>query len=307
MKILITGSCGHIGSYLVKNLYKIKKIKKAILIDNLSSNKYCSLFNVNKKNNCEFFKIDLNDSNSLNKFKNIKVVFHFASMTNAELSFNNYNKVRKNNINCFKTVLKFCENTGAKLIHISSTSIYSKNKGVIDENCDSKYLIPQSPYAKIKLIEEKILKMNKVIKFNTFRFGTIAGVSPGMSFHTAVNSFCFNAAMNKPIRVYKTAINQFRPYLSIKDAFKLFKFCIENDFFENNTYNVISNNFTVQQILNKIKKIKKQIKITYVKSPIMNKLTYTIDKKKLSSKGLKLNSDLNQEIKDTLNLLKSNN
>ena len=60
MKILITGACGHIGSYFVENLYKIKKVKKAILIDNLKSNRFNSLFNTNKKNKVEFYLKDLN-------------------------------------------------------------------------------------------------------------------------------------------------------------------------------------------------------------------------------------------------------
>ena len=66
--------------------------------------------------------------------------------------------------------------------------------------------------------------------YNTFRFGTIAGVSKGIRFHTAVNKFCLNAAINENIHVYKTALNQFRPYLSLSDALKSFKFCIEKDF-----------------------------------------------------------------------------
>ena len=45
MKILITGSCGHIGSYLSDNIYKIKNVSKAILVDNLKSNRFDSLFN----------------------------------------------------------------------------------------------------------------------------------------------------------------------------------------------------------------------------------------------------------------------
>ena len=45
------------------------------------------------------------------------------------------------------------------------------------------------------------------------------------------------AAIGEKIKVYKTALNQYRPYLSIQDAFKLFKFIffiifsIINDFF----------------------------------------------------------------------------
>ena len=49
MKILITGACGHIGSYLFENVYKIKNVSKTILVDNLKSNRFSSLFNTQKK------------------------------------------------------------------------------------------------------------------------------------------------------------------------------------------------------------------------------------------------------------------
>ena len=306
MKILITGACGHIGSHLIENLYKIKKVKKAILVDNLKSNRYNSLFNINKKNKVEFYLKDLNDYKSLDQFKNIGIVFHFASMTNAEKSFGKEKEMYSNNLNCLHTVVNFCEKTGAKLVHLSSTSVYGKQTDLVDETCEKKYLKPQSPYAKIKMLEENILKKKtKSIKFNTFRFGTIAGVSKGIRFHTAVNSFCLNAAIEEKIKVYKTALNQYRPYLTLNDALKLFKFCIENDFFENDIFNVVSNNFTVNQILRKIKKFKKNIRISYVNSPIMNQLSYHVDKAKLSKHGLTLNSNLDTEIKDTLNLFKN--
>jgi UDP-glucose 4-epimerase len=306
MKILITGACGHIGSYFIENLYKIKKVKKAILIDNLKSNRFNSLFNTNKKNKVEFYLKDLNNIRSLDQFKGINIVFHFASMTNAEKSFGKEKEMFSNNLNCLKTVIKFCQKTNAKLVHLSSTSVYGKQTDLVDETCEKKYLKPQSPYAKIKIMEENILKKNtKSIKYNTFRFGTIAGVSRGIRFHTAVNSFCLNAAIGEKIKVYKTALHQYRPYLSLEDAFKLFKFCIDENFFENDIYNVVSNNFTVNQIINKIKKLKKNIKISYVNSAIMNQLSYHVDKKKLSNRGLFLNSNLDRDVADTLNLFKN--
>ena len=306
MKILITGACGHIGSYFIENLYKIKKVKKAILIDNLKSNRFNSLFNNNKKNKVEFYLKDLNDIRSLDQFKGVSIVFHFASMTNAEKSFGKEREMFSNNLNCLKNVIKFCKKTNAKLVHLSSTSVYGKQTDLVDETCEKKYLKPQSPYAKIKIMEENILKKNKkLIKYNTFRFGTIAGVSRGIRFHTAVNSFCLNAAIEEKIKVYKTALHQYRPYLSLEDAFKLFKFCIDENFFENDIYNVVSNNFTVNQIINKIKKLKKNVKISYVSSAIMNQLSYHVDKKKLSNRGLFLNSNLDRDVADTLNLFKN--
>ena len=40
MNLLITGCCGHIGSYVAQNVHKIKKIKKTILVDNIKSNRF---------------------------------------------------------------------------------------------------------------------------------------------------------------------------------------------------------------------------------------------------------------------------
>ncbi len=304
MNLLITGCCGHIGSFVAENVHKIKKIKKTILVDNIKSNRFCSLYNLKKKNNLKFYLRDINKKNSLNDFKNIKYVIHCASMTNAEKSFGKENEMYKNNIDCLKNVIAFCKKNNSKLIHISSTSVYGKQTDLVDENCEEKFLKPQSPYADIKLIEEKILNKNsdKLI-FNTFRFGTISGVSKGIRFHTAVNKFCLNAAIDEEIFVYKTALNQFRPYLSLSDAFKVFKFCIDKDFFKNDIFNALSGNFTVKQILDKIKKYKRKIKVKFVSTEIMNQLSYHVSCKKLESCGLTLKGSIDKDIKQTLKLL----
>tara|TARA_B100001057_G_scaffold278857_1_gene279119 strand:- start:298 stop:1224 length:927 start_codon:yes stop_codon:yes gene_type:complete len=304
MNLLITGCCGHIGSYLADNVYKIKKIKKTVLVDNIKSNRFCSLFNLGKNNNLKFFLRDVNKKNSLKDFRNIDYVIHCASMTNAEKSFGKEKEMYKNNIDCLKNVIDFCKKNKSKLIHLSSTSVYGKQTDLVDEDCEEKYLKPQSPYADIKLIEEKMLiKNSNKLRYNTFRFGTIAGVSKGIRFHTAVNKFCLNASINESIFVYKTALNQYRPYLSLNDAFKVFKFCIEKDFFENEIFNALSGNYTVNQILQKIRKYKKNIKVKLVKSEIMNQLSYHVSSKKLENNGLFLKGNIDNDIKQTLKLL----
>ena len=302
MKLIITGACGHIGSYLAERMYLIPKIKKTILIDSLESNRYCSLFNISNKNNLSFFQIDLSKKKSLDKFKDADYLIHLASMTNAEKSFGKEKEMYKNNLDCMNNTVDFCKKNKIKLIHLSSTSVYGKQAELVDETCAKKYLKPQSPYAKIKLIEENILKKTKKIKYNTFRFGTIAGYSKGIRFHTAVNKFCLNAALNQDISVYKTALNQYRPYLSLRDAFKVFKFCIEKNFFKNDIFNALSGNFTVNEILTKIKNKKKNIKVKLVNSEIMNQLSYHVDDSKIRKYGLKLNSDLQNDINETLKL-----
>ena len=304
MKILITGSCGHIGSYLSDNIHKVKNVSKTILVDNLKSNRFDSLFNSKKKNNLNFFNKDLNDVKSLDEFNDIDLIIHCASMTNAEKSFGKEKEMYKNNINCMKTVIKYCSETNTKLVHLSSTSVYGKQTKLVDETCEKEFLKPQSPYAKIKMIEENLLKKNRnKLRYNTYRFGTISGVSKGIRFHTAVNKFCLNASLNEKIHVYKTALHQFRPYLSVVDSFQTFKFTIENNFFENDIFNVLTGNFTVNQILQKIRKFKRNISIEYVNAPIMNQLSYHVDDSKIKYHGLKMKGNLEEDVKNTLKLL----
>ena len=302
MKLILTGACGHIGSYISKNIFKIKKITEIILIDNFNTQRYSSLFNLKKKIKISFFNKDISKTGALDNFKNVNFIIHCASLTEAANSFLKKKEMFNNNLGCMKNVIKFCIKNKTKLIHISSTSVYGRQKSIMNEN-DNSFLKPQSPYAKIKLIEESMLKKNKNrIKFTCFRFGTIAGVSPGMRFHTAINKFCFDASLNQPIKVYKTAHNQFRPYLSIRDAFKVFKFCIEKDVFNSNIYNALSTNLTVRQVIEMIKKYKKNIKIKFVNSKIMNQLSYHADNRKLIKLGLNLKSNIQEDIKKTLKL-----
>ncbi len=302
MKLLVTGACGHIGSFIIEKVAKIKRIKEVILIDNFNSHRHSTLFNLKKNKKFSFYNIDLSKT-SLKKFKKVEYLIHCASLTNAQGSFSIKKEMYRNNIACMKNVINYCIKNKSKLIHISSTSVYGKQVKIVDED-DESLLKPQSPYAEIKLQEEKMLKKNKnKIKFMSFRFGTIAGVSKGIRFHTAINKFCFNASLNEKILVYKTAYNQYRPYLSLKDAFKVFKFCIDKDVFNNDIYNALSGNYTVKQIIKMIKKYKKKTSVKFVKTKIMNQLSYHVDNQKLSNLGLKLNSSIQNDIKDTIKLL----
>jgi len=307
MKILITGGLGHIGSYLIENIGKIKFVKKIYVIDNFSTSRYCSLFNLPKTDKkIYFYQKDLAVANELKNFKRTDIVINLASLTDAESSLKIKNKVYKNNLGIFKNILTYCKKNSSKLIHISSTSVYGEQKGLVDENC--KKLRPKSPYAKVKVIEENILKKNKdKISFVSYRFGTISGVSMGMRFHTAINKFCFCALLGKPLPVWKSMMNKPRPYLSLKDAFKVIKFTIENNFFNNETFNILSQHLTLKKIISFFRKYQKTIRIKHVKSKLINQYSYKISNKKFSQRALILKSNIQHDIKSTLKIFKNIN
>ena len=305
MKILITGGLGHIGSYLLENIDKIKFIKKIYVIDNLSTNRYCSLFNLPKTNKkIYFYQKDLSLKNALKDFKKVDVVLNLASLTDAEGSLKIKNKIYRNNLFIFDNILRYCKKNSSKLIHISSTSVYGEQKGLVDENC--KKLKPKSPYAEIKVKEENILKKNK-IRFVSYRFGTISGVSKGMRFHTAINKFCLYSVLGKPLPIWKSMMNKPRPYLSLRDAFKVIKFTIENNFFNNETFNILSENLTLKKIIGYFKKCKKTIKIKYEKSKLVNQYSYRVSNEKFTRKALLLKSNIYHDIKSTLKIFRNIN
>ena len=303
MKILITGGLGHIGSYLLENIDKIKFIKQIYVIDNLSTNRYCSLFNLPKTNKkIYFYQNDLSLRNALKNFKKVDVVLNLASLTDAEGSLKIKNKIYRNNLGIFDNILRYCKKNSSKLIHISSTSVYGEQRGLVDENC--KKLKPKSPYAEIKVKEENILKENK-IRFVSYRFGTISGVSKGMRFHTAINKFCLYSVLGKPLPIWKSMMNKPRPYLSLRDAFKVIKFTIENNFFNNETFNILSENLTLKKIIGYFKKYNKTIKIKYVKSKLVNQYSYRVSNEKFTRKALLLKSNIYHDIKFTLKMFRN--
>ena len=223
-KIIITGGLGHIGSYLIERILKKEKNVHLIVIDNLSSQRIFSLFNLKTNNNkISFYDFDITKQKISTVVKKAKLIIHLSASTDAEKSLGREKEYLNNNLHGTSEVVKYAKLQNIPLIFPSSTSVYGKMKknDILYENNLNK-LFPQSPYAKIKLKEEKIIiKELKKSKYVIIRLGTIVGYSNGMRFHTAVNKFCYQASMNKKITVWKSAYNQVRPYATLDDFYRL--------------------------------------------------------------------------------------
>ena len=300
MRIVITGALGHIGSFLIRELPKKFPNAKFILIDNMLTQRYPSLFNLNKKYNYQFLDDDVNTMDLSKIVKKNDYIIHLAALTDAANSFDKSKETEKNNYTSTKKVAEICKKKKAKLIHFSSTSVYGTQNEVVDENCPAEDLKPQSPYAECKLKEENYLKKKNDLKFVTLRLGTIFGFSYGIRFHTAVNKFCWQATQQNPITIWKTAFNQKRPYLSLIDVSRAIILIIKNDIFDREIYNVVTTNKTVKEIIDVIKIFIKKIKLNYVNSKIMNQLSYEVDNKKFKNKNFKFIGNLKREINKTI-------
>ena len=184
----------------------------------MMSQRYCSLFDLPNNVKYKFLNLDLSKC-KITSIPKSDIVIHLGAKTDAAQSASFKNEFYKNNKSATINIIDYCNKYKAKLIFASSTSVYGPQDNVVYENSSIKNLNPQSPYAKIKLDEEKLIK-KKLKKTNSYlilRLGTIYGFSTGIRFHTAINKFCLQACMNENLTIWKTAYNQRRPYLGLDD------------------------------------------------------------------------------------------
>ncbi len=310
MKIVVTGALGHIGSFVVRDLVNEFPGSEIVMIDNMMTQRFPSLFDLPAVGRYRFLEADVTTLDLRPVLEGAHTVVHLAAITDAAGSFDKAAQVEANNYQATLKVAEACAETGARLIALSSTSVYGTQKAVVSEDCSPDELKPQSPYATTKLKEEDLVKKlcaEKGLRAVSCRFGTIFGTSPGMRFHTAVNKFCWQAVMGRPISVWRTAYDQKRPYLDLTDASRAISFILREDLFNSRIYNVLTLNATVRQIVETIKEFVPDLEVGFVESPIMNQLSYEVSTERFTGAGFKFSGDLRQGIGETIALLRQAN
>jgi UDP-glucose 4-epimerase len=310
MKIVVTGAIGHIGSYLIRDLAVQFPGAEIVMIDNMMTQRFPSLFNLPVLGRYRFIEVDVTRIDLQPILKDAQVLIHLAAITDAAGSFDKADLLEANNYQSTVKVAEACAQSGTRLIALSSTSVYGTQNEVVAEDCSPDELQPQSPYAITKLKEEQLvtkLCLEDGLKAVSCRFGTIFGASPGMRFHTAVNKFCWQAVMDQPITVWSTAYDQKRPYLDLFDAARAITFIIRKDLFDGRIYNVLTHNATVRQVVDTVREFVPDLQVSFVDSKIMNQLSYEVSCERFRTEGFVFAGDLRRGIGETIGLLRQAN
>lgn len=306
MKIVITGALGHIGSRLIRTLPVEFPDAEISLIDNLSTQRYASLFNLPASGTYRFFEADVTSADLEPYLIDADAVVHLAAIVDAASSFDHPDEVMRVNFSATRRVAEACARYGVSMVFPSSTSVYGTQKDQVDETCGEEDLKPQSPYAESKLREENLLEemaRTADLKVAICRFGTIFGTSPGMRFHTAINKFCWQAAVGTPLSIWRTAYDQKRPYLELGDCCRAIAFIISGGHFDGRIYNVLTTNATVGEIVDLIKRRRPSLHLNFVDSPIMNQLSYEVSCERFKSQGFRFQGNLASGCDETLQYL----
>lgn len=302
VNICITGALGHIGSAFIRNL-TIPNLGTVHLVNTLSKQRYASLMDLPRGTRYIFHEMDINSPEIEAVIKNCHVVVHLAGISDTQSSVDQQELVHTVNIKGLEHIVELCSKYNAALFFPSTTSVYSGKDSIFTENCSKKHIIPQSPYADSKLRGERLIEAyarTHALKYLIFRIGTIYGYSVGMRFDTAVNKFIYQAVRGAKISVWKTALDQRRPYCDLADCVRAINLFISKNYFYGDIYNIVTGNYSVYDIIEVIKKFIPVVSVELVDSRIMNMLSFGVSNSKSRKKGMKYIGTLEKSVLDTI-------
>lgn len=275
-KLVITGGCGHIGSYLLRSPSILNY--DVTIIDSLLTDRIYSLFNTTGK--VKFIKKDICTDDLRPDLENTDYVIHLAGLVNAADTVDKDNFTRQVNLDGSKKVSEAANETGVKkIIYASSASVYGPTENTQPRTELDEQLNPQTPYARYKLEAEQYFKNHY-----SLRLGTIFGYSPGMRFHTVTNKFLWCAATNQPITIWKPGIGK-RPYLSLYDVAHAIFTILGQDIVPG-IYNIVTEHWSPIQIVNILTEYYPKLNIEWVIPRILNQDAYILDTNKAERVGL---------------------
>ena len=307
MRLVVTGALGHIGSRLIRELAVLWPGAEVVMLDNLATERYASLYNLPDACRYQFVQGDVLTEDLERLFAGADAVVHLAALTNWARQ-DLHERMEHVNVRGTERVARACASLGIGLLFPSTTSVYGVPHGVVSEDGSPEDVRPQTPYAEWKLQSEDLLRSladHAGLPLLIFRMGSIFGPSVGMRFHTAVNQFCWRAVAGHPIEVWTTASHQFRPYLDVTDAVRAIIFMLKRGQFDGRVYNVLTLNATVTHVVEVLATFIPELRIRYVDSPLMNNLSYCVENARLSRLGFELRGSLERGIGDTVAMLRA--
>lgn len=296
--ILITGASGHIGSrWLAEPASCVEKVIALVRPGSV----FPQISSIIKTEIREG-RIPSIDPATL--LEGIDVVIHLAAATPVPgTTEREYMKVNRD---WTKRLGEECLDRQVKLIFVSTSSIYAGKDGeLLTEN--TPHIQAQNTYAESKYAAETALRelSRRGLGVTILRFGSVFGASGGMNFRTAVNRFVQQAALGRPIEVWRTAKDQIRPFTYVGDCAAAFNFIIEHDIWKGEVYNIVSENSTVPIILEKIQTFFPESDIKFVDSERMNNFSYGADDTKIRSLGFTPHGTISDGIIEIVDYLRT--
>lgn len=264
MKILITGGAGYIGTVLTKHLVKRLEVDKIIVFDNLSRKNF-NLFigeRMISEEKVQFVNGDILDLRKLSiLLKDIDLVYHLAArvttpFANADADY--YEQV--NHWGTSELVSALEENKDARLIYLSSTSVYGSSEKLITEKSVP---VPKTYYGISKLRGEKhVERLVNHGRACILRCANVYGFSRSMRFDALINRFMFDANFEKRIHINGNG-KQIWAFIHVNILTRVLIDLMLKEV-PKGIYNVVDRNLQIMEIVDVLKEIYPSLEFAFL-------------------------------------------
>lgn len=268
MKIFLTGGAGFVGRNLARQL--ISEGNNVTILDNLS-NSSLILINDLIQNGVNFIKGDIRNFDSLESaIHGNELVIHLAAKTSVQESIENPYSTFDVNVNGTENVLKACIKHKIKnFIAISSAAVYGNIINSKSKITEEMQLNPISPYAKSKMLMERIIKnystdhkINSII----LRLFNVYGTKNHQEFSGVISEFSKKILEDGFLKINGDGSNT-RDFISLNDTLDAIqKAILKVSKFRAQIFNIGSgNSISVNELANLMMEISgKKLKIMYM-------------------------------------------
>ncbi|MBF89557.1 MAG: nucleoside-diphosphate sugar epimerase [Candidatus Marinimicrobia bacterium] len=259
MAILVTGGAGFIGSHLCDSL--IKKNKKVIAFDDLSTGSMDNISQLIKEPDFQFIKGSICDYNEINEIIiECDMIYHLGASVGVKLVVDKPLESLENNVVGTENVLKSALKGNKKVLITSSSEVYGKNNNVpFSEDNDRVfgsvfsnrwgYALSKSmdEFLAINYYTEKNLETVVVRLFNT------VGPRQTGEYGMVIPRLVKQALNNNDLTIYGTG-KQSRCFTHVNDVVSGLINLMESNKSSGQVFNIGSNDeITIIDLANKIK------------------------------------------------------
>lgn len=191
MQTLVTGGSGFIGSNIVDKL--IEKGHHVRVFDRVKP----------LRDDVEWFNGDiLNEKDVLDACKDIEVIFHLAAVADVNVALSNFEVcLMVNEMGTMNLLKSATAQEVERIILASTTWVYGRNKGVVNEETPIPF--PEHIYTKTKIGQEQLLyswHQHHGLPYTILRFDIPYG--PHMRSNMAISIFVRKAMRGEPITIF---------------------------------------------------------------------------------------------------------
>ena len=300
-RVVVTGALGYLGTKLIEKLAAVPQLE-VLAIDRVHA-LHPDVMSAVSRGRVQLVDGDILELPLDRYFERVETVYHLAADVPASTGSCDPESMYHVNIDGTRRVAEACADKGCHLIFPSTTSVYAKSGGTVLEADAHQWLGPQTPYAESVFRAESGLRDFAALSgltYHVVRIGSLFGVSTGMHFRNAVQSFCLEAVTTSQVTVWESGLHQRRPYCHVDDAARVLMALARDRQLTGTMAHAASHHATASEIVDMVRAFRPGLEIRTVAHEAMNHFSYDVSCQRLARVGFQFQGSFRRAVAEVI-------